>query len=205
MVKVPRIIGPNSRSNMTMKKDSGQASVKNLGPPPMQTLWSKVEAELREAVELQLNEMEKLTDIQDYLAENRVRVTQIQIQQQTGFAVAGRPFDHMSISGRELMRLLEQDRLDPRRAPDSWGVLLKTVPWRKPPTIHGRSRQGNPANTVHTRCYPQRETDRDWRQRITSSDAAAIGKSHHVRAERGLSRINQPSHLNGLKMHRPGW
>ena len=46
--------------------------------------------ELHEAVELQLNEMERLGYIQDYLAENHVRIVPIAaVNASSGFAVAG--------------------------------------------------------------------------------------------------------------------
>ena len=84
---------PDYWAELTVKYDheDGQWAgiCEELGTATHADSLEQVEEELREAVELQLNEMEKLTDIQDYLAENRVRVTPIQIQQQTGFAVAG--------------------------------------------------------------------------------------------------------------------
>ena len=45
--------------------------------------------ELQEATELQLNEVERLGYIQDYLAENHVRVVPIDAVTTSGFAVAG--------------------------------------------------------------------------------------------------------------------
>ena len=92
IVKVPRIIGLNSRSSMTMRRGQWAGICEELGTATHADTLEQVEAELREAVELQLNEMENLTDVQGYLAENRVRVTPIQIQQQAGFAVAGSRF-----------------------------------------------------------------------------------------------------------------
>ena len=45
--------------------------------------------ELQEATELQLNEVERLGYIQDYLAENHVRIVPIDGVTTAGFAVAG--------------------------------------------------------------------------------------------------------------------
>ncbi len=50
---------------------------------------AQVEAELSEAINLQLNEMERLTDIREYLAENQVNVQPIAMAQRPGFALAG--------------------------------------------------------------------------------------------------------------------
>ena len=92
----------------------------------------------------------------------------------------------MSISGRELMRLLERDGWI-RGGRRTHGVFYsKQFPGESRPRSTVVPDQGNVATAIHTGCYPQRETDRDWRQRVASSDAADIGKSHHVRAERGL-------------------
>ena len=60
-----------------------------LGTAAQADTLAQVQAELLEAVELQLNETEKLTDIQEYLAENEVRVTRIKPSRQAGFTVAG--------------------------------------------------------------------------------------------------------------------
>lgn len=44
--------------------------------------------ELQEAVQLQLNEVEHLADVRDYLAENRILVVPLNQSEATGFAVA---------------------------------------------------------------------------------------------------------------------
>ncbi len=61
-----------------------------LGTPAFADTLEQVREELREAVELQLNEMERLTHVQDFLAENHVRIVQIDpgTSPETGFAVA---------------------------------------------------------------------------------------------------------------------
>ena len=87
---------PDYWAELTVKYDHEEGQwagiCEELGTATHADTLEQVEAELREAVELQLIEMENLTDIQGYLAENRVRVTPIQIQQQAGFAVAGSRF-----------------------------------------------------------------------------------------------------------------
>jgi predicted RNase H-like HicB family nuclease len=45
-------------------------------------------AQLQEAVQLQLNEVERLTDVRDYLEENEVPIAPLNHAETTGFAVA---------------------------------------------------------------------------------------------------------------------
>ena len=62
-----------------------------LGTSAFADTLEQARQELREAVELQLNEMERLADIQDYLAENHVSIVPIDLDKSsapTGFAVA---------------------------------------------------------------------------------------------------------------------
>ena len=49
---------------------------------------AEVEFALREAIDLQLNEMAQLTDVREYLIENQVNFGPISIPQDTGFTVA---------------------------------------------------------------------------------------------------------------------
>ena len=49
----------------------------------------QVEAELWEAIDLQLNEMALITDVFQYLRENRVSFGPISLSQESGFAVVG--------------------------------------------------------------------------------------------------------------------
>ena len=62
-----------------------------LGTSAFSDALEQTRSELHEAVELQLNEMERLTQVQDYLAENHVRIVSIgqdDSSRQAGFAVA---------------------------------------------------------------------------------------------------------------------
>ena len=62
-----------------------------LGTPAFSDTLEQVREELQEAVELQLNEMERLMQVQDFLRENHVRITAIVVgatPQKAGFAVA---------------------------------------------------------------------------------------------------------------------
>ena len=62
-----------------------------LGTPAFSDTLEQVREELQEAVELQLNEMERLMQVQDFLQENHVRITAIGVgatPQKAGFAVA---------------------------------------------------------------------------------------------------------------------
>ena len=49
----------------------------------------EVEFALREAIDLQLNETAKITDVFEYLADNQVSFAPISTPQESGFAVAG--------------------------------------------------------------------------------------------------------------------
>lgn len=61
-----------------------------LGTSTFASTLEETELELQEAVELQLNEVERLGYIQDYLAENHVRVVPVDAANATsGFAVVG--------------------------------------------------------------------------------------------------------------------
>ena len=63
-----------------------------LGTSAFADTLQQARLELREAMELQLNEMEKLTEIREYLAENRVSITPIDpvaSYAAAGFAFAG--------------------------------------------------------------------------------------------------------------------
>ena len=62
-----------------------------LGTSTFAETLEQVRGELREAVELQLNEMERLSDIRDFLEEIHVRIAQIDTgarPREAGFAVA---------------------------------------------------------------------------------------------------------------------
>lgn len=50
---------------------------------------AQVESELREAIGLQLNEMARISDVREYLADNRVSLAPVAMPQATGFAVTG--------------------------------------------------------------------------------------------------------------------
>ena len=62
-----------------------------LGTSAFANNLDQVRSELREAVELQLNELGRLTEIQDYLVENHVHIVPIgpPTGQAAGFVVAG--------------------------------------------------------------------------------------------------------------------
>ena len=63
-----------------------------LGTSAFADVLERARRELQEAVELQLNEMERLCDIRDYLAENHVNIVPLDLDTAAapiGFAVAG--------------------------------------------------------------------------------------------------------------------
>ena len=47
----------------------------------------QTQAELREAVELQLNGVERITDVRDYLVDNEVVIRPVKLSRQAGFAI----------------------------------------------------------------------------------------------------------------------
>ena len=58
-----------------------------LGTSAFADTWEQMKIELRDAVELQLNGAERLSDIREYLAYNQVVITPIELPRQSGFAV----------------------------------------------------------------------------------------------------------------------
>ena len=60
-----------------------------LGTATQADTLTEAEANLREAIDLQLNEMAKITDVREYLIENQVNFGPISMPQDTGFAIAG--------------------------------------------------------------------------------------------------------------------
>lgn len=62
---------------------------RELGTATQADTLAEVEVELREAIDLQLNEMARLTDVREYLIENQVNFTPVSMPQDAGFAVAG--------------------------------------------------------------------------------------------------------------------
>ncbi len=60
-----------------------------LGTSTFADTLDQTRVELQDAVELQLNEVERLGYIQDYLAENHVRIVPVDAVNTSGFAVAG--------------------------------------------------------------------------------------------------------------------
>ena len=47
----------------------------------------QTQAELREAVELQLNGVERISDVRDYLVDNEVVIQPVKLSRQAGFAI----------------------------------------------------------------------------------------------------------------------
>ena len=47
----------------------------------------QTQAELREAVELQLNGVERIADVRDYLVDNEVVIQPVKLSRQAGFAI----------------------------------------------------------------------------------------------------------------------
>ena len=78
----------------TYVQESGQwvGVCEELGTSTFSDKLEDTQAELREALELQLNEVEGLGYVREYLDQNRVTVVPIPVSRQTGFtfAAAGR-------------------------------------------------------------------------------------------------------------------
>ena len=60
-----------------------------LGTAAQADSLGQAEVELREAIDLQLNEMAKIADVFEYLADNQVNFAPISVPQKSGFAVVG--------------------------------------------------------------------------------------------------------------------
>ena len=58
-----------------------------LGTATCAETLEQTQAELREAVELQLNGAERITDVLDYLADNQVVIQPVKLSRQAGFAI----------------------------------------------------------------------------------------------------------------------
>lgn len=78
-----------------------------LGTSAFADTIKQARAELRETLRLQLNEVERLTNVRDYLAECEVTVLPVDQRESAGFAVAAG--SRLEFIGRDLMRLLEGD------------------------------------------------------------------------------------------------
>ena len=58
-----------------------------LGTSAFADTLNQARTELQEAIQLQLNEVERITDVQGYLADNRVSVMPLNLPEQAGFSV----------------------------------------------------------------------------------------------------------------------
>ncbi len=84
---------PDYTINLTLYycQESGQwvGVCEELGTSAYADTFGQMKIELREAVELQLNGMERLSDIREYLALYHVTITPVVLPRQSGFAVVG--------------------------------------------------------------------------------------------------------------------
>ena len=58
-----------------------------LGTSAFADTLEQMQTELKDAVELQLNEVERITDVKDYLADNDVAIVPAKQPRQSGFAI----------------------------------------------------------------------------------------------------------------------
>ena len=65
---------------------------RELGTATQADSLAEVEVDLREAIDLQLNEMARIADVREYLIENQVNFAPVSMPDDTGFAVAGNVF-----------------------------------------------------------------------------------------------------------------
>lgn len=72
----------------TLEADQWVGVCEQLGTPAFADTLEQARAELQEAVQLQLNEVERLTDVREYLEENGVSIFPVIHDGPTGFAVA---------------------------------------------------------------------------------------------------------------------
>ena len=77
--------------NLTLRyyQETGQwvGFCEELGTSAFADDLEQTQVELREAVELQLNGVEKITDVRDYLADNQVVIQPVKLSRQAGFAI----------------------------------------------------------------------------------------------------------------------
>ena len=77
--------------NLTLNyyQEAGQwvGFCEELGTCAFASELEQTQAELREAVELQLNGVEGITDVRDYLADNQVVIQPVKPSRQAGFAI----------------------------------------------------------------------------------------------------------------------
>ena len=65
---------------------------RELGTATQANSLAEAEAFLREAIDLQLNEMAQIADVREYLIENQVNLELVSLPNDSGFAVAGNVF-----------------------------------------------------------------------------------------------------------------
>ena len=75
--------------SFTYHQESGQwvGVCDELGTSAFADTAAQMQAELLEAVELQLNEVARLTDVRAYLADNQVEILPIELPEHAGFAI----------------------------------------------------------------------------------------------------------------------
>jgi len=82
---------PDYIINLTLSycKESGQwvGVCEELGTSTYDDSFEQMKIELREAVELQLNGVERITDVWGYLADRQVIIRSVESSQQVGFAI----------------------------------------------------------------------------------------------------------------------
>ncbi len=72
----------------TLEADQWVGVCEQLGTPAFAETLEQVRLELQDAVQLQLNEVERLTDVREYLEESGVSIFPVIHAEPTGFAVA---------------------------------------------------------------------------------------------------------------------
>ena len=74
---------------LVKKRGSGRPMPGTWGCDSRRYAGPQADAELREAIGLQLNEMAQIADIREYPAENHVNVQPVSMLREPGFALAG--------------------------------------------------------------------------------------------------------------------
>ena len=88
MTKAFRITRLRLPAHTPRNQDNGLGFVKNLEPSAFSDTLEHAQVELREAMELQLNEVERLGYAREYLDKNQVPVASIPTNRQRGFTLA---------------------------------------------------------------------------------------------------------------------
>ena len=115
----------------------------------------QTKVEIREAVELQLNGVERITDVRGYLADNQVVIQPVKLSRQAGFAVVW--IFQGVISYAFLNSTVGSENAGPTTESCSTRISR-----RKAAKVHGHTGQVSAVARYHVGTHSQREANRHW-------------------------------------------